>query len=127
MNGRFVLSWMIFMHIVDDYYLQKILAQMKQKKWWKENAPDRMYKYDYLVALFMHSFSWAFMIMLPIAYTLDFNVTAKFDMIFVANQFVHGIVDHMKANEFKINLIQDQAIHILQILVTFTLFGGSLA
>lgn len=127
MNGRFILSWMIFMHIVYDYYLQKILAQMKQKKWWQENAPDRMYKYDYLVALMMHSFSWAFMIMLPIAFTMGFNVDAKFDMILVANLFVHLIVDDLKANKFKINLIQDQAIHILQILVTFTLFGGSLA
>ena len=27
------------MHIVDDYYLQGILAKMKQKSWWKEVAP----------------------------------------------------------------------------------------
>lgn len=39
---------MIFLHIVDDYYLQGILAQMKQKKFWKEQAPDVKYKYDYI-------------------------------------------------------------------------------
>ena len=42
---------MIFLHIVDDYYLQGILAQMKQKKFWKEQAPDELYKYDYIVLI----------------------------------------------------------------------------
>ena len=58
---------MVFSHIVDDYYLQGKLALFKQKSWWEEKAPDEMYKHDYIVALMMHSFSWAFMIMLPIA------------------------------------------------------------
>ena len=61
-----ILLTMIFLHIVDDYYLQGILAQMKQKKFWKEQAPDEKYKYDYIWALIMHGFSWAFMIMLPL-------------------------------------------------------------
>lgn len=62
---------MIFLHIVDDYYLQGWLASAKQKDWWKQNAPDELYKHDYIMALFMHSFSWAFMIMfVPSIYTL---------------------------------------------------------
>ena len=69
----FILIVMLFFHIVDDYYLQGILAKMKQKKWWKENANNKKYKYDYIVALICHSFSWAFMIMLPIALFLNFN------------------------------------------------------
>lgn len=32
MSKIFILALMIFCHIVDDYYLQGILAQMKQKK-----------------------------------------------------------------------------------------------
>ena len=59
-----ILICMIFMHIVDDYYLQGVLASMKQKQWWEKNAPDKLYKYDYIVALIMHSFSWTFMIMI---------------------------------------------------------------
>ena len=31
---------MVFLHIVCDYYLQGILAQMKQKSWREKNAPD---------------------------------------------------------------------------------------
>ena len=34
MSKIFILLFMIMMHIVDDYYLQGILASMKQKSWW---------------------------------------------------------------------------------------------
>lgn len=38
MNNCFLLLLMIFLHIVDDYYLQGILASMKQKEWWNKAA-----------------------------------------------------------------------------------------
>ena len=44
MLKMFLLFAMLFLYIVDDYYLQGILASMKQKKWWKENAPDKLYE-----------------------------------------------------------------------------------
>ena len=67
-----LLLTMIFLHIVDDYYLQGWLASAKQKSWWEQNALDKLYKHDYIMALFMHSFSWAFMIMLvPTIYELQ--------------------------------------------------------
>ena len=118
---------MIFMHIVDDYYLQGILASMKQKQWWlKQENYKAEYKWDYLVALFMHAFSWAFCIMLPIAFKLSFTVGWVFYLVFTLNLVVHFIVDDLKANKLKINLIQDQAIHLTQIIVTFILYilGG---
>ena len=34
-----ILIIMIFLHIVDDFYLQGVLAKFKQKDWWKENYP----------------------------------------------------------------------------------------
>ena len=115
------LLFMIFLHIVDDYYLQGILAKMKQRGWWEENAPDYLYKYDWIIALIMHSLSWAFMIMLPIAYKVGFVLSPLFGIMFGANVIIHGITDHLKANELKINLIEDQLIHIGQIAVTFVL------
>lgn len=110
---------MMFCHIVDDYYLQGKLALFKQKSWWKKNAPHEMYKYDYIVALIMHSFSWAFMMMLPIAVSQSFDIGAGFVAMFVVNTAVHAIVDHLKANKRKINLVTDQSIHIGQIVLTF--------
>lgn len=119
MNNTFIFLAMIFCHIVDDYYLQGWLASAKQKKYWEENAPDKMYKHDYIWALIMHSFSWAFMIMLPVAFVMNFNINADFVGMFLWNVGMHALTDNAKANEKKINLIKDQTIHLLQIVATF--------
>lgn len=119
----FILLSMLFMHIVDDYYLQGILASMKQKAWWKKQESYKdLYKYDYIVALIMHSFSWAFMVMMPIAFTMSFTITIGFAVVLLVNAAVHFIVDNLKANKMKINLIADQSIHVAQIVATFVLF-----
>lgn len=116
---------MIFLHIVDDYYLQGWLASAKQKKWWVANAPQMLYRYDYVWALIMHSFSWAFMIMLPIMYVAKFHPEPMFYFVFFINVFIHGLADHLKANCGKFNLIQDQTIHILQIIATWLILIAS--
>ena len=119
MNNTFIFLAMIFCHIVDDYYLQGWLASAKQKKYWEENAPDKMYKHDYIWALIMHSFSWTFMIMLPVAFLMKFNVNLDFVMIFIWNVIIYAVTDDAKANRKKINLIQDQITHLMQITLTF--------
>lgn len=117
-----LLLFMIFMHIVDDYYLQGVLAKLKQKDWWKENAPEQLCKYDYIVALLIHSFSWAFLIMLPINIYNSFDANYVFILTLFANCFIHMFVDDLKANKKKINLIVDQTTHLLQITMTFGVF-----
>lgn len=110
----FILFAMIFFHIVDDYYLQGILAKMKQKKWWEENAPDKMYRYDYIIALIAHAFSWSFMITIPTLLVSNEYYTMCTFMIF--NTVIHAYVDHQKANKRCINLFVDQLCHIIQII-----------
>lgn len=118
-NVFFRLFWMIFMHIVDDYYLQGWLASAKQKSWWKKNAPDNLYSNDYRMALACHGFSWAFMSMLPLAIGY-FN---EWWVMFVAiNAIIHCFIDDLKANKLKINLITDQSLHFLQILISWILY-----
>ena len=51
-----ILFSMLFLHLIADYNLQGILAQFKQKKWWKENYPQAQYKNDQMIALAEHSF-----------------------------------------------------------------------
>lgn len=115
----FILFVMIFAHIVDDYYLQGILASLKQKTWWENQKSYKpMYKYDYIVALIMHAFSWSFMISLPILYL---GFTKWIVVAIILNTIIHGIVDDLKANKGKINLIVDQSIHIIQIVITWIL------
>ena len=118
----FIILAMIFCHIVDDYYLQGWLASAKQKKWWEENAPQKLYNHDYIMALIMHSMSWSFMIMLPIAISMSFNVSMLFVIVFILNAVIHALVDNLKANKLQISLITDQLIHLSQIFVTATIF-----
>lgn len=122
MSKLFIVLLMMFCHIVDDYYLQGWLASAKQKKYWKENAPETMYKYDYIWALIMHSFSWAFMIMLPIAFVKSFEIGIVFLLVFVSNLTLHAVVDDLKANKREINLWIDQIIHLCQIALTAIIF-----
>lgn len=123
-----LLLTMIFLHIVDDYYLQGWLASAKQKSYWEQNAPDELYKHDYIMALFMHSFSWAFMIMVvPSVYTLinttnTNNVSLVIALFFLTNLCIHMVVDNSKANLKKINLVQDQSYHLAQIIITWIAF-----
>lgn len=111
-----ILVSMIFCHIVDDYYLQGWLASAKQKSWWEQNAPDKLYRYDYIAALYMHSFSWTFMVMLvPTINVILFGGT-WYPLLFIGNILIHMLVDDLKANKKRINLVQDQSIHMLQII-----------
>lgn len=129
MNKIFILLAMIFLHIVDDYKLQQgVLANLKQKSWWqKEVGYKKLYKYDYIPALILHAFSWTFMIMLPIAISLKFNI-GWWIIAYIVNSAIHSFVDDLKANKLKINLIVDQIIHIIQIVITwaiFCIYGGN--
>lgn len=121
-----ILFIMLFLHIVDDYVLQGILASMKQKKWWQEHAAAELYKNDYLIALYTHAFSWSFVITLPlliIAFISGYELYFLFlTLMYIINTIIHGFVDNLKANKLKINLIQDQCVHYIQIVITWGLF-----
>ena len=107
----------IFLHIVDDFYLQGILASMKQQEWWEEHYRDKMYRHDYVAALLIHSMSWSFMVHLPMLVHLylshaDFNF---FCFSMLLHTIAHAVIDNAKANDHSINLIQDQLLHLAQI------------
>jgi len=117
-----ILFIMLFLHIVDDYYLQGVLAKYKQRSWWEENAPDPLYKNDYKVALVEHAFSWTFMIMLPIMIIMIYtrNILAvEYIIMFIFNLIVHAWTDHLKANVGNCSLFVDQVIHFSQIFITW--------
>lgn len=120
-NNIFIILCMIFCHTIADYNLQGWLASAKQKSYWEKNAPDQMYKHDYICALIMHSFSWTFMIMLPLMYVVGFKVSSLLLFLFVSNVLIHAITDDFKANTKVINLWQDQSIHMFQIVITAAL------
>lgn len=117
----FILLSMVFLGIVDDFYLQGILGNLKQKKWWDEHHPEKLYKEDWWIAMYLHSFSWTFLMMLPaIIFTLINNGDSEvWILLFLGNIVVHALIDHLKANCLAISLTTDQMCHIIQTAVTW--------
>lgn len=115
MEWQIILVLMLLGHLVADYTLQGWLADGKQKSWWKKVCggviPDK-YKHDYVAALLCHALYWSIFICAP------FFASKWFLPSIVVNTIVHAVVDDLKANKMKINLIQDQLLHLLQIGVT---------
>ena len=119
MTWQVILVLMLLGHLVADYTLQGWLADGKQKSWWRkifgghEDAVPDKYKYDYVAALVCHALYWSIFICAP------FFASSWFIVAVSLNTVVHAIVDDLKANRHKINLIQDQLLHLGQILLTF--------
>lgn len=122
MSPAFVLLAMLFLHVLDDFGLQGVMAGMKQKSWWGERTQDPKYRFDYVPVLFCHAFSWSFAVMLPIAAYRGFAVDDIFAAAVVLNTAAHAWVDDMKANRLKLTLVQDQLCHVAQVLITFAAF-----
>ena len=122
---------MIFCHIVDDFYLQGCLKNLKQKDWWKKNANDEKYENDYIIALLIHGFSWSFLIHLPLAIYMLYkgididkgNIGIAFSLLYSIQMAIHAIIDHLKANLKIINLLNDQLLHYIQIIVSYLIIS----
>ena len=114
-----ILLLMLFAHIVDDFYLQGILANMKQKRWWEHSEWYKpLYRNDYKMALLIHSMSWSIMILLPFMF-LHYVSGLMLLGAFIINAVIHYYIDDLKANRGQINLVVDQSIHIIQVILTW--------
>ena len=116
MTWQVILVLMLLGHLVADYTLQGWLADGKQESWWKKvcggEIPDK-YKNDYIAALYCHALYWSIFVCAP------FYASGNFLPAIILNTMVHAIVDDLKENQKRINLVQDQLIHLGQILLTF--------
>ena len=109
---------MLFAHLITDFTLQGWLANGKQKSWWYKisngNLPNK-YSNDYIAALFCHALYWSIAVCLPLwdSHILPWAI--------VGNTIIHAVVDDLKANKKRLNLVQDQLLHLAQIVITATL------
>lgn len=134
-----VIFWLcMLLHLIADYTLQGCLANLKQKKWWDEQLRQitystkepktpveqanifHKYQYDYIAGLICHALMWSIMTYLPL---LLVGTPKEFSAAVLVNTIVHWVVDDLKANKFRINLIQDQLLHVVQIAITVTLIA----
>ena len=114
---------MIFCHLIDDFVLQDKFTYLKQKSWWIKTCNDEglsleKYGKDYIMALFEHSLEWSIAIIIPVIFLCS---TPGWILLLcvIINTIIHFIVDNAKANQLRLNLIQDQLIHFIQIIITF--------
>lgn len=126
----YALFGMIYGHLIDDYFLQGILAKMKQKKFWEENSPGELYKNDYKIALACHALEWSisihiaqFLYIVRCGLFSNRMMSIVMAVSIIINAIIHYFIDNTKANKLKINLIQDQLFHLLQIMVTYISIG----
>ena len=134
----FILFLMLLMHYIEDFHLQGCLANLKQKKWWEKQMSNNdiyshyvleysIYKNDYKMSLFAHSIENALFVMLPLIVDmliLEFTHCLQNTWIlFIPSTILicvsHYLIDDSKANEMKINLVQDQLYHLCVILLIF--------
>ena len=117
---------MFTLHILADFHLQGLFCNLKQKKWWDDQLTSyseeqkKLYSKDYIVGLVLHSFEWAVIFMIPVVLICS-NVMYILIALLV-NTSIHAFVDDLKCNKEKINLIQDQSIHAIQIVLTWLVF-----
>ena len=114
-----MMFWLcMLLHLIADFSLQGILADMKRKVWWDSHTSSynrAKYKNDYQIAMVSHALMWSLVTFLPLAFVVN---KYAFSCIVVWNAWIHGTIDHFKANELKLNLVEDQTFHILQIVIT---------
>ena len=108
---------MILGHLIADYPLQGWLAQAKHREYWQRASSK--YKYDYLAALAGHSTMWGIIVFLPVLYFWGDYLHWYQYLNLVQLICFHFVIDDLKANRGKINLIQDQFFHFCQICLAY--------
>jgi len=115
-----IAALMLLLHFIADYTLQGCLADLKQRKWWRDKIKSDevwdKYKDDYKIALLSHGMYWSLIVCLPLLMAGGW--------VYSVNAAVHGLVhtgiDDMKANRLSINLKEDQLLHVVQLVLIWT-------
>jgi len=135
------LFWLcMLLHLIADYNLQGILADLKQKSWWKKKVKEvfgkkppntsfppgtetegyiilpTWYDNDWIAGLLCHALMWSLVTYLPIMFLVGHF---WFSGIIIVNTLIHALIDHSKCNKLgTLNLCQDQVLHLHQIILT---------
>lgn len=120
---------LIALHLLADFNLQVQggMDKFKCRDWWIEQTSKpvwgssaeqfRKYRFDYHAGMFCHALMWSIVTFAPLLWMAPGWWSVL--LILVPNIAVHHVVDHLKANRYRLNLVQDQLIHLAQIVVTF--------
>ena len=121
----------LVIHVLDDFGLQHFthLNELKQKAWWTEQLKKypaldaRLYKHDYIVCLMLHAFKWTCLTMVPMLIAFGLPSAWTLALLVIFSTATHAFIDDLKANKLKISLLQDQAMHVLQLIVSIAVLA----
>lgn len=131
------------LHLVADYVLQGCLCDLKCKKWWEKQIARlrdeddtevagrkltdeeknrwgwhaEKYRHDYKCGLLCHSLMWTLVTFAPFIFFGKLPDLVIWCIV-IGNTAYHYWVDDKKANEYLINLCEDQFFHLVQIGMT---------
>lgn len=119
---------MLLLHVFSDFSLQGLFGKLKQQSFWEKQCQKakwarfevmyRKYGRDYIPALVLHGIYWSLITFAPIVFSRLCPDAFALAVVFVQG-FLHALIDHMKCNRpLRLNLIQDQSLHVLQIAST---------
>jgi len=127
----------LLLHFISDFTLQGLLGNLKWKDWWmrecnrmeKEQtlewgsakATFRKYRFDYICGMICHCLYWTLFTFAPIIWGM--NNSWLIVALVVTNAAFHYVVDDLKANRWRLNLCQDQLLHLVQITATIFIFA----
>ena len=117
-----LLPLMILCHIIEDFHIQGVMGDMKQASFW--NPYGEKYADDWKPVIILHGMEWAMLTSMPCLVMSWFDVPMWFVLVIVAMGLLHAYIDHLKANEGKINLITDQTLHMSQIMIIYLAYLG---
>ena len=117
-----LLPLMILCHIIEDFHIQGVMADMKQASFWRSYGEK--YANDWKPVIILHGMEWAILTSMPCLVMSWFDIPLWFVLVIVAMGLLHAYIDHLKANVGKINLITDQTLHMSQIMIIYLAYLG---
>ena len=121
---------MMFIDKFSDFHILEIgnLGNLRRLDYWDEATEDldeeekKFFLTDFIKALSMKSFEWAFCIHIPIVFIiLKYNIPIDwwvFAFSIAINSIIHLIADNKLVNTFKINLSSYSTTTTIQTVVT---------
>ncbi len=129
---------------MEVYHIQGCLTNMRVQKWWEETLNKKYEcknikiekpavwnedRHSWIPCLIAHAYEWTFCTMIPIAvygyvkYSFEMSFWWIFVAVFAGNTILHYVIDLFRTHKNKITWWQDQALHLVQIIITVAILG----
>ena len=122
-----ILLGMLGLHIVDMFGLNLLSLKMASgKSWYTPGLTLKRSKPDSIIPLLTQGFSWSILVHVPIiALLIIENINPPTVLIFITvilQGLVHAYISNENASFRKLNFVENQILHLVQIISIFIIF-----